>query len=342
MPSARALSAVVLALASCAAERDGPAPLGVARERDSSNWAVIDSVDFNFDGLSDVLWSRSGESMAAISLMNGPLLLAAAPVIHGPSGDDWVVSHTADFDGDGMADLLWTYDAKGEMAVSLLKGALPVEEGPVIPGPGSNGWVAVYAADFNADGMGDVLWYNAGTHSMAIGLMAGTGLLQPGPTMATPSGDGWVVVTVADFNADGMGDVLWNNPGQNTMSIWLMKGVDLLLAGPVIPGPSGPGFVASTAADFDADGLQDVLWTDAAHGLMTVWRMGGTQLLEPGPVLPGPGAGWKAATAGDCNADGMADAIWNDTATNRMAVWLMNGTHLLQAGPEIPGPSAGP
>ena len=79
-----------------------------------------------------------------------------------------------------------------------------------------------------------------------------------------PAGAGWIVNTVADFNLDGMEDILWSNGVTGSMAVWLMRGTEVLEAGPEIPGPRGGGWELTTAADFDGDGMADVLWN--AHG----------------------------------------------------------------------------
>lgn len=306
----------------------------------AGDWKVIGAGDFNLDGSADVLWANPVKSAMAVWLMRGTHLLLPGPAIPGPLGAGWSALTPADFNFDGLADVPWSNAGTSTMETWLLAGPHLLLPGPEIPGPVGEGWSAVTAADFNLDGFADMLWYNAGTNRMAVWLMAGTRLLQAGPELPAPPGPGWIVSTAADFNYDGMADVLFNNPTSNEMSVWLMSGTELLAPGPVIPGPSGAGWSAVTAADFNLDGMADVIWTNSAHGSMAVWLMNGPLLRHPGPELPGPiGAGWSVAYAADFNFDGMADAIWQNAAPTRMAVWLMSGTHLLLPGPEIPGPA---
>ncbi|WP_441292557.1 FG-GAP repeat domain-containing protein [Sorangium sp. KYC3313] len=255
-------------------------------------------------------------------------------------GNGWKTIYPADFNNDGMVDVLWQRTRHNLMAVWLMNGSQLLAPGPVIPGPIGDGWAAISAGDFNQDHMADVFWYNSPQNLVAIWLMNGSQLLAPGPVIPGPIGDGWVAVTsAADFNSDGMNDVVLNNPRQNLMTVWLMNGSQLLAPGPVIPGPIGDGWIASSTADFNADGMADVLWNNAGRNLMAVWLMNGTQLLAPGPNIPGPnGDGWVTITAFDFNVDGMADVLWHNAGQNLMAVWLMDGGQLLAPGPNIPGP----
>jgi nitrous oxidase accessory protein NosD len=209
-------------------------------------------------------------------------------VIPGPIGAGWSDVKAADFNADGSADMLWYNADNHAMAVWTMAGSHLLLPGPVLPTPLGDGWTVVTGADFNFDGMADVLWHNPSTNSMAVWLMSGTHLLLPGPVIPGPLGDGWTVVTGTDFNADGMADVIWSNPGSGSMAVWLMSGTQLLLPGPVIPGPIGAGWSVAYAADFNADGMSDAIWQNTTTNRMAVWLMGGTNLLLPGPEIPGP------------------------------------------------------
>lgn len=305
----------------------------------TGDWKVIGAGDFNFDGQADVLWNDPVKNTMAVWLMRGTHLLVPGPAIPGPAGAGWSALTPADFNLDGLSDVPWSNAGTSTMATWLMAGPRLLVPGPEIPGPVGDGWSAVTAADFNLDGSADMLWYNAAKNTMAVWLMAGSKLLLAGPELPAPPGPGWVVDTAADFNLDGMADVLFNNPATNEMTIWLMSGTGVLLPGPVIPGPLGPGWTAVTAADFDADGMADVIWTNSTHGSTAVWLMNGPLPRVLGPEIPGPiGPGWSVAYAADFNFDGLADALWQNASPTRMAVWLMSGTHLLLPGPEIPGP----
>jgi hypothetical protein len=88
--------------------------------------------------------------------------------------------------------------------------------------------------------MADILWYNSTRHTIAIWLMAGTEVLLPGPEIPAPPGDGWLPTTASDVNADGMADVMWQNPAGRRFALWLMTGTQVLLRGAESPGPALP------------------------------------------------------------------------------------------------------
>jgi hypothetical protein len=157
------------------------------------------------------------------------------------------------------------------------------------------GWKATRMNDFNRDEMVDVLWEHPGKSLAAIWLMEGTQPVAPGPVIPGPIGPGWEAVNAGDFNSDGMADMLWRSAEQNLVAIWLMEGSQLLAPGPIIPGPLGRGWKVVAVADLNRDGMADVLWNDKEQNVFTTWAMDGSQLLAPGPIIPGPlGQGWRA------------------------------------------------
>ncbi|XYI00245.1 FG-GAP repeat domain-containing protein [Sorangium sp. So ce1128] len=305
-------------------------------------WEPVRLNDFNGDGMADMLWSNAEQSLMAIWLMEGTRLLAPGPFIPGPIGQGWAAANAGDLNFDGMADVLWRNAEQNLIAIWLMEGSQLLAPGPVIPGPSGHGWEVASVTDVDRDGVSDLLWNNAEQNLITIWLMDGSQLLALGPITPGPAGEGWVAITAQDANRDGMGDVFWNNKEQNLMAVWLMDGTQLLAPGPVIPGPLGRGWSMVTAQEFNLDGMGDVLWNNKEQNLMAVWLMDGTQLLAPGPVIPGPlGRGWEARPGADVNFDGMGDVLWYAAGTDQATVWPTEGTQLLAPGPVILGPHDG-
>ena len=254
-----------------------------------ADWRAAWAVDFNGDGLADARWDNTATAETAIWLMAGTTLALAGPAFPGPLGGGWEHDGCADFNADGRSDLLWRNTVTRAAEVWLMNGTELFLPGPVLSPPPGDGWRVERAADFNADGMADVLWSDAATHSVAVELMNGTERLLQGPTRQEPPGAGWVTVNVADFDADGMADVLWYNDAKRVITVWLMNGADLRLAGPEIPAPPGDGWAAVNTGDLNADGRADVVWANPQTHRFMIWLMNGTEVLRRGAEIPGPG-----------------------------------------------------
>lgn len=351
--SSKVLAALAMsAAASCTASKDGEPhdpPLGRAESAlgmdapsgGNGEWTVVQSADFNFDGMRDVLWNDPVNNLIAVWLMDGARVRAAGPPMKGPPGDGWSAVGDTDFDRDGRADVLFSNAQRNVFAVWLMNGTSLRAPGPEIPGPPGSDWKAIgRIGDSNFDGLPDALFYDSKRNVFTVWLMNGAAVRAPGPELPAPPGDGWICLGSADMNRDGMADVVWQHH-TDTLSVWLMNGASVLAQGHPIPAPAGSNelFVAA-AGDANFDGLVDLVWNDMKANRIMVWLMNGTSLLAQGPWIPGPaGAGWVVTASGDLNADGMLDIVWEAKNPSRMAVYLMNGVNLLAAGPVIAGPS---
>jgi hypothetical protein len=207
-------------------------------------------------------------------------------------------------------------------------------------GPQEAGWRVPPSGDFNLDGVQDVLWREHDTNQIAVTLMNGTSILEQGPLIQGPPGDGWMVANGSgDFNADGMSDVLWYDTITNRMAVWLFRGTQPFERGPEIPGPDGDGWTNVPALDFNFDGMADVLWYNPRSNLTSVWLMRGTEPFEKGAEFEGPsGGGWFAVFGADFDKDGLADIFWHNPRKRLMTVWLMNGTTVREQGPILAVP----
>ncbi len=127
----------------------------------------------------------------------------------------WHVAAVADFNGDGLPDLVWQNDTTAQVTVNYYGGA----GGAAYLGwnwldvKGEPGWQVVGAADFNGDGAADLVWMNTATRQVTVNYFGGAGgTTYLGWSWLNAAGaPGWKVVAVVDFNGDGAPDLVWQN-----------------------------------------------------------------------------------------------------------------------------------
>lgn len=187
-------------------------------------WKVQGVGDFDGNGRADILWRHVDGQLAIWP--DGDAQAAVFPSYqnHGPPAPDtldWEVKGVGDFDGNGLADILWQENG-GQVGIWFMAGGAMV--GETYPGSLPSTSATIQAiGDFDGNVRSDILWRRASGQLMIwFGGEAGNDLLSyqntPGPGDAA-----WKVESVGDFDSDGRDDLLWRHT-DGTLAVWLVQG----------------------------------------------------------------------------------------------------------------------
>ena len=258
----------------------------------------VEAADLNRDNRLDLVASdASGHLSIFIGRGDGSFNPVDESLLDG--GSDIAI---ADLNGDAKLDLA-TAPQDGRSPVKVLLGqgngkfdaALKAEQGVdtsiIVPG------------DFNGDGKMDLFAFNRDA-----AFLEGHGDGTFGPTVRSPAVPALDSAASADFNRDGIQDIVTttsNSSTQVTDQVSVFLGVGQGRYAPPTSYPAGIARHVVTVADFDGDGNQDVL-------LLTTWNELAVRLGSPDGTL-GPeiktflGHIAVAFVAQDFNGDGMVD-----------------------------------
>ncbi|HYH10093.1 MAG TPA: FG-GAP-like repeat-containing protein [Thermoanaerobaculia bacterium] len=240
----------------------------------SPDWKISGIDDMTGDRISDLVL-QFGETPVAMWEMRGRTVDSSE--IAGSIPDHRLLAQ-GDFDGDGNSDLLLqhtsTRAARIASIVDRQLGALRTI------GTIASGWNVVAVGDFNGDGTDDLLLRNDATNNLdlwELDMTAGAaesdrvtkGLIRP------VSSSLWKIFASADFNGDGMTDLLLRNGA--SLSIWEMNG-RTVLDDRMINGLSA-GWDIQSIADYNGDRQADVLLRHA-DGWVAMWEMNGRVVLS--------------------------------------------------------------
>jgi hypothetical protein len=235
-------------------------------------WAIVGQRDFNGDGNADILWRNTTTGDVAMWEMNGTTIVNPSTTGLGNVPTAWSVVGTGDFNGDGMADILWRNTTTGDLAIWEMNGTTILNPSTSGVGNAALNWTVVGVGDFNGDGKADILWRNSTNGNLAIWEMNGTAVTSSTTFANLPSA--WFVAGTGDFNGDRKSDILLQD-NSGDVAIWEMNGTTITNANASGVGNLSTVWSVAVTGDFDGNGKSDILWRDTS-GDVAMWFMNGT------------------------------------------------------------------
>ncbi len=257
--------------------------------------------DFDMNGIPDLVWLNNTTRQVTVNYFGGQggEALLGWNWLSAAGSPGWHVVAAADFNGDGVPDLVWQNDSTGQVAVDYYGGS----GGATFIGwnwldvKGEPGWRVVAAADFNGDGVPDLVWENQSTNQVVLWYMGGVGgAVFEGWTYLVAGSPGWHIAGAADFNRDGVPDLIWQNNQtvQVTVNYYGGAGGGTLLGWAYLDSKGEPGWTLAGAADFNGDGVPDLIWENLSSNEVAVWYMGGAggAVMQNWAILMTGSPGW--------------------------------------------------
>ena len=293
--------------------------------------------DFNLDGTPDLATANRGSHNVTILLGNGSggfTQAAGSPVAVGPYPVSVAVG---DFDLDGKPDVV---SANGSSSVTILLGNgsggfTQAPGSPVFVAPASP--VSVAVADFDLDGVPDLVTANPGTNDVTILLGDGSGWFTQG--LPVPAGFSPSSVAVADFDLDGVPDLVTANPVLNGVTILLGDGSGWFAQTPGSPVAVGSSPVSVAVGDFNLDGVPDLVTANQGTNDVTILLgngLGGFTQPPGSPVAVGPYP--VSLAVGNFGLDSVPDLVTANQGTSDVTILLGDGSGGFTPVPGSPVP----
>jgi hypothetical protein len=221
-------------------------------------------------------------------------------------------------------------------ALSLFFAQTTHAEDPAVPSflapinyDGGTDAATLAVGDFNGDQIRDLIAVNTavlgGTPSLSVFLGNGDGTFQP--AVFTPIAASSDMLAVADFDGDGLSDVVARTPDGN-LSVFLSNGDGTFQAPLAIPGSDQASAVA--AADLNGDGFPDLIVGRLTQ--VRVYLNNGDGTFASPANYSAPVGLVRDVTIGDFNGDGIADILALDFSVRSggFDVFLGNGDGTFQ------------
>ena len=280
------------------------------------------AADFNGDGTLDLaLSAATGMNRTSPRVM--VLLGNGDGTFQPPSltSCTWGSIEVADFDGDGISDVLVWSDTRGSVRLSVLAGngdgTLRPPRNAVLNGFGQFAAIWCVAGDFDGDGKSDLAFSASSPGQLTVLMATGGGGFRVGAGLTAPSTVSLYPIGSGDFNADGRLDLIVGRGTGTSMDLHVIFGSgDGNFPKAVYYPLAGVSSILSMAAlDYDRDGYNDLVLLgyspDRVAHLFTHFGNGDGTFRLAGDTNTGfaDGSGFAPRfMMADLNGDGTPDA----------------------------------
>lgn len=277
--------------------------------------------DMNRDGVPDVVTANYHGNSVSVLLGVGDGTLQAPR--HHPTVDGGATSNLAvgDLNGDGYPDVVATNPERA--SASQFMGGPDGTLGPTIDMPvGIRGGSAPFSAaigDFDGDGKNDVAIADMISRTIVSRLGSGDGKLGPEAASAI-GGDPAFIIIAHDLDLDGKLDLISANRDSDDVSVLLGRGDGTFLEPIVSPTGAGTGPYSIAVADFNLDGVPDVVTANFKSSTASVLLGIGDGRFED-PIDTGAmGNISYGVVAADLDGDGKPDLAVCNAGSNDVGV----------------------
>ncbi|MGC2329378.1 MAG: VCBS repeat-containing protein [Candidatus Sulfotelmatobacter sp.] len=301
--------------------------------------------DLTGDGKPEIVSTNCNRNTLTVYVNNGDGSFKTG-VYYNNNGDQYQYpggATIADMNGDGHNDVVVVNTEAGDISIFLGDGTGALEVQPRCYDVGGYAWNQPLVADFNGDGLLDVV-ESDDQYNLVYLQGYGDGTFRAAPSYDLPNSFqayGYTFsVAAGDFNGDGIPDVVVGEAqdnGSTGVVVYLSKGDGTFYPGVSYGNSSQMRFVA--VADFNGDGKLDIAATDAQAGLVQIFLGNGDgtfNLAAAYPTDSGENPNPQNVVTGDFNHDGNIDLAIANANTGSVGVLLGNGDGTFAAAASYP------
>jgi uncharacterized protein (TIGR03437 family) len=280
--------------------------------------------DFNGDGRADLVIDDFDKNQVSVLFGNGDGTFQTA--VNYPTQQAPVGIAVGDFNGDGKMDFAVVNGATASSSISVFLNTGNGTFAPAVNYGVATNPHSIAVADFNSDGVADLVVDNFVNNTISVLLGNANGTFRPAVTYNV--GTGPIFVAVGDFNGDGRADVAVANQTGGSVSVLLGNGDGTFQAAANYSAGANPSSLA--VADFNGDGRADLAVGNGGSGNVSILISNANGTFQA-PVNYSAAKGLQSVAAADVNGDGLPDLLVADSTAGTVNVLLAKADGTFQA-----------
>jgi ELWxxDGT repeat protein len=258
---------------------------------------------------------------------------------------EWAISDTADFNRDGIADLLFHNQSGDEVSIYMMGDegqvkamqSLKGQDGQILRTQNPY-WKVIGFADVDRDNILDITWHNSQTDEVGFWFMGADGqtvkrydYLRDSSGNILKTKNSWQMSDVADFDGDGDADLLFRLKELNQTAIVRLNGTAMVDA-QYITSNADPSLEIRGVGDANGDRIPDIYWQTPDNKkilIQSVAFQSGSWLTDTFRAIESSA---KLQGIGDLDLNNTADLLTKDLKTNGLTITTINADSINLAG----------
>ena len=235
-----------------------------------------------------IFWHNLTTGQIATWHLSGPNVIDTR-MVSMVGNSNWKISGTGDLNADGFPDILWRHKTEGWLAAWFLQNNQVVGTSLLsIDRMTDLNWQVKGLGDIDGDRYADIIWQHT-DGSLAAWIMRGYTVLSTRflsiPKVNDPR---WQIAGVTDTNADGMADLIWQDPSQGWLAVWSLQGTNVTGTSYLsINRMLDTNWRIQSAGDVDGSGRPAIVWRHLTDGWVALWYLQGANVV--GTYVTNPG-----------------------------------------------------
>lgn len=280
-------------------------------------------------GTAVLVWRSSTGQLVQWRLAQNGSLHSFAYVLPNAVGAAWNVFGTADFDGDGVDDVVWRNTTTGEVIVWFitLDGRMRSfhRVGTIL----DTNWTLGGVGKIDGDNVPDLIWHNQQTSVVHHWLMNGDGTIKSASDVHTTgvSALTWKIAGVGDLDNDGISDILWHNKQTGGMVWWKLDSAGKFVSVKWIINSLATGWEIRAIGNINGDAYADIILHHSTSGYVAFWTLDSGANIDTYGLVHSSGANtstWKPVGLVDIDGDGVDDLVWRNLKSGSVDFWKLD------------------